>query len=393
MMVRCKMQNMISKDCILARRFDTAQAVRLTLADTSIFKVEDVDSAPENVWIAPALFDPQINGFAGVDFQREGLTLEELSTAANGLRAAGCGQFFFTLTTDEWPVLLARLKHARALRAQSTELQSAIAGWHIEGPFLSAEPGYHGAHDPKLMLNPTAERIRELRAAAGDDPLLITVAPERDGAIEAIELAASLKIAVSLGHTDASAATLAAAVKAGATGFTHLGNGCTQALDRHDNIILRVLETPGLCASVIPDAIHVSPAMFRLIHARTDRPDDSATVCYTTDAMSAAGAPPGRYRLGKIELEVGADRVVRMPGRTNFAGSALRPVDGVFMAAKMLNCTWQDAWKCASLATRRYAGLSVKQQGMPFCVLTVDGNEFKSGQLYADGKKTEILKS
>ena len=384
---------MFGREHILARRFDTAQPVRLTLADASIFNVDEVDSAPENMWIAPALFDPQINGFAGIDFQRDGLTVEELSAAANGLRAAGCGQFLFTLTTDKWPVLLTRLKHARALRTQSAELQSAIAGWHIEGPFLSAEPGFHGAHDPKLMLNPTPERIRELRAAAGDDPLLITVAPERAGAIEAIELAASLKIAVSLGHTDASAATLAAAVKAGATGFTHLGNGCTQALDRHDNIILRVLETPGLCASLIPDSIHVSPAMFRLIHAGTGRSEGAASVCYTTDAMSAAGAPPGRYRIGKVETEVGADRVVRMPGRTNFAGSALRPIDGVFMAAKMLDCSWQDAWTRASLATRRYAGLSVKQHGQPFCVLTVDGNEFKSGQLYSNGKSIEILKS
>lgn len=376
---------MFGKECIFARRFDTGATVRLTLVGNVLASIEPAESAPEHTWFAPALFDPQINGYAGIDFQRDDFSIDDLLKAVRGLRQAACGQFFFTLTTEDWAILLTRLARARSLRNESKELASAIAGWHIEGPFLSAAPGFHGAHDPSMMLDPTPDHIRELRAAAGDDRLLITIAPERPGAIKAIALAVSLNICVSLGHTDAPADILAEAVQAGATGFTHIGNGCTQALDRHDNILVRVLDTPGLFPSIIPDAIHVSPAMFRLLNTALPMRH-----CFTTDAMSAAGAPAGRYRIGKIETEVGTDRIVRMPGKTNFAGSALRPIDGVFTAARMLNCSWRETWFRSSLAARRYAGLSNQPDGLPFCVLHIEGNTFKGGSIFADGQRIEI---
>jgi N-acetylglucosamine-6-phosphate deacetylase len=131
------------------------------------------------------------------------------------------------------------------------------------------------------------------------------------------------------------------AVRAGATGFTHLGNACPRELDRHDNILWRVFETPELLVSLIPDGIHVAPPLFRLAH----RVLDEQSIYYTTDAMSAAGAPPGRYPLGRLELEVGADQIVRQPGKSNFAGSAVKPIDGVFRAAEMLGQSWRDVWK------------------------------------------------
>src|SRR5207302_6592169 len=141
----------------------------------------------------------------------------------------------------------------------------------------------------------TSEKLTELSEIARDEPLLLTLSPEREGAIEAIHLAVSKGMKVSLGHTNASADILRQAVKAGATGFTHLGNGCPRELDRHDNILWRVLETPGLMVSLIPDQIHVSPPLFRLL----DRELSADLIYYITDAMSAAGMPPGRYKLGK----------------------------------------------------------------------------------------------
>src|SRR5262249_52232917 len=159
--------------------------------------------------------------------------------------------------------------------------------------------------------------ILELREITGNDPLLLTLSPERAGALEAIALAKSRGIRISLGHTNASAEVLRQAVKAGATLFTHLGNGCPRELDRHDNILWRVFETAGLTVSLIPDRIHVSGPLFRLVH----RVLGGDSIFYTTDAMAAAGAPPGRYRIGALEVEVGADQVVRQPGKPLFAGS------------------------------------------------------------------------
>ncbi|MBM3871672.1 MAG: hypothetical protein FJ392_12030 [Verrucomicrobia bacterium] len=96
-------------------------------------------------------------------------------------------------------------------------------------------------------------------------------------------------------------------------------------------------------------------------------------IYYTTDAMSAAGAPPGRYTIGAIELEVGADQIVRQPGRPNFAGSALKPVDGITRAAQMLGKSWRDVWPHFSERPAELMGLPNKiAVGQPadFCLIT-----------------------
>ena len=345
---------MQSEGEITAWHYQTQQPVCVRWREGRLTEVlAATTTPPKDLWVAPGLFDLQVNGFAGVDFQQDGLQEEELLTAARGLHRHGCNRFLLTLITDSWPRLTSRLRHLRKLRAGCPELESAIAGWHVEGPFLSDEPGFHGAHDRELMLDPRPEHVRELRELTGQDPLLLTVAPERKGAIEAISLAHSLGIRISLGHTNASAARLQEAVSAGATGFTHLGNGCSALLERHDNILWRVLETPGLIVSLIPDRTHVSPALFRIIHRQLG----GNSICYVTDSMAAGGSGPGRYRLGTLDLEVGEDRVVRQPGSPYLAGSALNPAEGVQFAAQMLNCPWQDCWRRLSDQPARFMGL------------------------------------
>jgi N-acetylglucosamine-6-phosphate deacetylase len=383
---------------VCGRHFTTGELIRLRWENGKITDMERIEAgrsatgstqsatgATSEVWIAPGLFDAQVNGYGGVDFQQDDLKVGDLVTAARQLRNAGCTRFLPTLITDEWTKLMGRLRHLRELREQSAELQSAIAGWHIEGPFLSTEPGFHGAHDPALMCDPTPEHIRELRSITENDPLLLTLAPERPGAIEAIEDAVSRGIKVSLGHTNASAEILLRAVKAGASSFTHLANGCPRELDRHDNIVWRVFETPDLMVSLIPDRIHVSPSLFRILHRNLVLD----WIYYVSDAMSAGGMPPGRYQLGKLELEVGRDQVVRQPGKPLFAGSALRPIDGVFRAAEMLSWPWQQAWPRFSEAPARLMGLRnelLVGGRADFCVVRVNGrNELVELRTHAAG--------
>src|SRR6266545_1605684 len=146
---------------LCARHYVTGQPVRVRWQAGRIVAVDPATKeAPPDTWIAPGLFDVQINGFAGIDFQRVDVALAELVTATRALRAAGCTRYLLTLITDDWPRLVARLRHLRALRGQSPELRRAIAGWHVEGPFLSAEPGFCGAHDPTLMRDPTPKDLR-----------------------------------------------------------------------------------------------------------------------------------------------------------------------------------------------------------------------------------------
>jgi N-acetylglucosamine-6-phosphate deacetylase len=371
---------------ICARHYLSGESIVLRWREGKITSLTPVaDPPPRDLWIAPCLVDLQINGYAGIDFQQDSLTIDQLLQAQDGLLAAGCSRWFLTLISDEWPRMMSRLRHLRALRQQSPELQAAIAGWHIEGPFLSAEAGFAGAHNPGVMCDPAPSHLHELREISGADPVLLTLAPERLEAISMIALARSLGFTVSLGHTNASIKRLTQAVKAGAACFTHLANGCPRLLDRHDNILWRVFEMKGLKVSLIPDAVHVSPALFRLIH-RHLAPE---SIFYTSDAMAAAGAPPGRYTLGSLTVEVGEDQIVRLPGSPLFAGSALEPMAGVFRAAEMLESSWRPVWHRFSVRPAQLVHLSSGLEvGAPatFCLLRVTPeNWLEEMQLYLQG--------
>jgi len=373
---------------VIARDYRTGKPVEVSWADGVITGIVQMDEGTAtNLWLAPLLIDVQVNGYAGVDFQQDNLTEADLLKAVRGLQTDGCGQILLTLITDEWSRLLARLKHIRALRNANAELQAGIVGWHIEGPFLSPEPGFKGAHNAAVMCDATVKHIDELLAVTEGDPVLLTVASERAGSIEAIRYAASKGIKISLGHTNASAESIAATTQAGAVGFTHLGNGCPRTLDRHDNIVWRVLDQQALTVGIIPDRIHVSPEPFRLFY----RTLGAEKIYYTTDAMAAAGAPPGRYRIGAVEVEVGADQVVRLPGQQNFAGSALKPIEGVQRTAEMLGEAWPTVWPCFSTVPARMMGLDIGLEtgkAASFCLVETDeADRPKRIQVYLNGEE------
>lgn len=371
---------------IIAWHYAREEPVKLRWADGQILRLDPAPHfPPRTLWVAPPLIDLQVNGFAGVDFQADDVSLGALEKAVRELHAAGCARFFLTLISDEWPRLVSRLRRLRDLRKKSALLREGIAGWHVEGPFLSAEAGFCGAHPPEVMCDPTAGHLKELRQAGGDERLMITLAPERLDAIAMIAMARELGMIVSLGHTNAPRKRLLQAQKAGATAFTHLGNGCPRELDRADNVLWRVFETPGLKVSLIPDGIHVTAPLFRLAHKAL--PPDS--IFYVSDAMAAAGAGPGRYRIGRLELEVGEDEIVRLPGTGNYAGSALRPIDGIFRAAEMLRCNWREVWPRFSHTPAALAGLPcalVAGGPADFCLLKVtEENVLDELRLYING--------
>ncbi len=372
--------------------YRTGEAVRLTCADGKITSLAPLGGvAPDGLPVLlPPLVDIQVNGFAGVDFQNDTGTRADLEKAANGLATAACSRFLLTLITDRWDRMLARLKHFRALRAESPLLTRRIAGWHLEGPFMSATPGFHGAHPPEFMVAPTPARLREIKAVTGDDPVLLTIAAEWPETPEAIRCARELGFHVWLGHTDATVEQLSAAVAAGAEGYTHLGNGCPPLLHRHDNIVFRVLDEAGLCASIIPDRIHVSPLLFRLFH----RALDPARICYTTDAISAGGAGPGIFPLANMQVEVGADGIVRQPGKANYAGSSLAPLEGVRRAAEMLRRTPQSVWDFFSTQPAKFIGLPpALVAGAPadFCLLAKQGKSTRVEIHFAGEAVREVI--
>ncbi len=304
---------------------------------------------------AAGLFDFQVNGFGGVDFQRDNLTSTEFAHAVAALRQHGTSGIFATLITDEIDALCRRFAALEKLCATVPSAGAAILGYHLEGPWLSPTPGYRGAHPAGPMRAPTFADYERLQAAAHGRLRLITLAPEWPGSAEFIAAVTQQGVHVSLGHTNASEAEIDAAIRAGARFCTHLGNGCPLELPRHDNIVQRLLARDELTACFIPDGIHLPKGVLK----NFVRAKPTGRVLFTTDAMAGAGAPPGRYTIGPHLITVGADGVARQPGEKNFAGSTLTPDVGVRHIADWLNLTPEAAYHLWSTAPAAAFGITL----------------------------------
>ncbi len=286
-----------------------------------------------------SLLDIQVNGFAGVDFQQPSLSAAELRRAVDVLAAHQTRRFFATLITDAVAALCAKLENLERLRAADPAVAESLCGYHLEGPWLSPQPGFRGAHDAEHMGPPEPGAFDRLQAAANGNIRLVTLAPEWPGSAPFIRHVTAAGVQVSLGHTDASDADIDAAVAAGAQFCTHLGNGVPIQMHRHANVMQRLLARDELTAFFIPDGIHLPPSVLRNFY----RAKPAGKALFTTDCAAPAGAPPGRYRMGQVEMEVGDDRIVRLPGTQHFAGSALCPDEGVRNLQRWLGLDLQAA--------------------------------------------------
>jgi N-acetylglucosamine-6-phosphate deacetylase len=301
------------------------------------------------------LFDFQVNGFGGVDFQRDDLTVAQFDHAVATLRRHGTSGIFVTFITDELEALARRFAAFEKLCAVSPASATAVLGYHLEGPWLCPAPGYRGAHPAAPMHAPSLAEFERLQAAANGRIRLVTLAPEWPGSPEFIAALARTGVHISLGHTDATEAQIDAAVRAGARFVTHLGNGCPLQLHRHDNIVQRLLARDDLIACFIPDGVHLPPFVLRnLVRAKP-----AGRILFTTDAMAGAGAPTGRYTIGPHEIDVGADRVARQPGGQGFAGSTLTPDEGVRNLTTFLGLSPESAHALWSSAPAAAFGLTL----------------------------------
>lgn len=266
------------------------------------------------------MFDLQVNGYAGTDFNREGLTPEALHHACERLREDGVAAVLATFITDDLDKMARRMKALADLRARDQLAMEVIAGIHVEGPFINAEKGYVGAHPPHAVKPASVEHAKRLLEATGGLAKLVTLAPECDAGFATTEWLANQGICVSAGHCNPSRDVLAAACDHGLKMFTHLGNGCPMQMHRHDNIINRALSLRDrLWLCFIPDGVHVE--FFALQnYLRSAGLEHSI---FVTDAISAARLGPGRYSLAGWDILIGDDLVARSPDGSHFVGSTV----------------------------------------------------------------------
>jgi N-acetylglucosamine-6-phosphate deacetylase len=294
----------------------------------------------------PGLFDLQVNGFGGIDFNAPGLTRDAVSEALERMQRTGVTRCLPTLITSSFEQFAAS---AGVLASVSSP---ALAGIHMEGPYLSPEDGARGAHPRESVRPASVEDFARRQDAAGGRIVLVTLAPEVPGALALIERLATIGVRVAIGHTAATPQQIGDAVAAGATLSTHLGNGCAQVLPRHPNVIWEQLATDDLLASFIVDGHHLPPATVKAM-VRAKDPERTILV---TDAIAAAGSPPGRYTIGDVTCTLAADGRVSLPGTPYLAGSSLTLDLAIANTVRFTGLPIDSVIPMASTLPARYLG-------------------------------------
>ncbi|MFI5454728.1 MAG: N-acetylglucosamine-6-phosphate deacetylase [Isosphaerales bacterium] len=285
----------------VARDYRSSSWIELDLAEGLLGSVRTINGptevTPADDWVAPAFWDIQVNGRGGHSFSSPDLTVEQAAAIVREQAILGTARLCPTLITAPHEHLLHGLRTIASACDSFPDVAARVIGIHLEGPFISELDGYRGAHPASAIRDPDWELFQELQQAAGHRIALMTLAPERTGAIEFIRRATSCGVVIALGHTAAAGPSIRAAALAGARLSTHLGNGIASPLPRHPNPIWDQAGLDELWASFIADGHHLDPATLRVLA----RAKGSARTILVSDASPLAGLPPGVYGEWAIE--------------------------------------------------------------------------------------------
>jgi N-acetylglucosamine-6-phosphate deacetylase len=306
-------------------------------------------------WIAPALFDLQINGCLGISFNSPTLTTAQVRTVVDECRRHGIGGLLPTLVTSSFEAIAHGFRTLRQACETDPVVGAAVPGFHLEGPYIAPDDGPRGAHSREHVRDPDIDEFRRWQDAAGGRIRLVTLAPERLGALQFIEQVSQSGVVVAIAHTAATPAQIRDAVAAGARLSTHLGNGCHAMLPRHESYIWEQLAADGLWTSLIPDGHHLPDSLIKVI-VRVKTP---ARTIITCDASSLAGMPPGRYGEWGTELEVLPGGKVVVPDTPFLAGSGVFTDTCIGVIMRAAGVSLAEAIDMASARPRELLGLPV----------------------------------
>ncbi|MDO4550252.1 MAG: N-acetylglucosamine-6-phosphate deacetylase [Planctomycetia bacterium] len=292
--------------------------------------------------IAPGIVDLQVNGFAAADFNDPALTLDGYIHALQVLRKMNVTTVLPTLITNDAKALAQQLALLESFRqtCQNKKIKDLASApmYHLEGPFISSEDGYRGAHPLEFVREPTAESLMEVlpmwMEASNYRLGIMTFSPHMDSAADFLSVLRKNDILPAFGHTHASAENIHnAALKyqeiENRTPIlaTHLGNACPPLLPRHENPIWALLSEDSIWISMIADGFHLPPDMLKVFW----RMKGEKTIL-VSDATQFTSMPPGKYK-----TFIGGDVTLTPEGKL-FLTQAPKMLAGAARSA-------YDAWK------------------------------------------------
>jgi N-acetylglucosamine-6-phosphate deacetylase len=261
--------------------------------------------------LAPGFIDAQVNGFDGLDVNAADVSPETMIGLTRRLASIGVTTWTPTIVTASENDILLRLSAIAEARRLDARTTSAVPDVHLEGPFLSDRDGPRGVHNAAVMRPIDVDEVQRWMATGA--PIgIITVSPHSDSAPRRIAEIVSLGIRVAIGHTHATPDQITAAVDAGASLSTHLGNGIAAELPRHPNPIWTQLADDRLTAGLIGDGHHLPLETLEVfLRAKTVR-----RAFLVSDSTDIAGRPSGRYK-----SSVGGTVELSASGRLGYVGT------------------------------------------------------------------------
>ncbi len=323
--------------------------IEIRLTDGRVQTIHEVDSVNSEVWITPALIDIQVNGFAGFDLNVATVTSEDVSAMVRALWRVGTGFLCPTVVTGSFEGIGNSLRAILKACEVDSRVAHSVLGIHLEGPYISAEDGPRGAHPLEHVREPDWDEFQRWQDIAEGQITIVTLAPEKKGAIPFIEKLVANGVVVALGHTAASGDDIRTAIDAGAKLSTHLGNGAHALIRRHPNYIWEQLGADELWASLIVDGHHLpAPVAKSMIRAKTlDR------CLLVSDAVALAGMQPGIYQFAGKSVELTTERCVRLVGTEYLAGSAIELARGIENSVRFAGISLKEAVSLATLQPMR----------------------------------------
>lgn len=338
----------------VGRRYDSLEPVKICVLNDKIVSVTNFTEIGRKLpFVAPGLFDIQVNGAVGVEFSSSKLTEEGVIAVLDKMLHDGVFRICPTLTTNAPETMIAASRIiANALKKQP-EYAPIVWGIHLEGPFISTAEGAIGAHPKKYCLPYSKELFEHIQQAACGIVKIVTLSPEYPNAGEFVEYLHSQGILVAIGHTNADNRQLNLAIDAGSTLSTHLSNATRHLLPKWENYFFAQLADDRLVASIILDGFHISPQLARAIV----RCKGLEHLLLISDQSPLAGFPPGKYSMELCDFEIQSNGKVTLAGDPNLLACASFPVgNGVANLMTIENLPLSKVYPLASTQPAKLLG-------------------------------------
>ncbi|MGN6426786.1 MAG: N-acetylglucosamine-6-phosphate deacetylase [Leifsonia sp.] len=325
-------------------------------------------------WLTPGFIDLHCHGGGGHPYD-DGP--DQMLAALATHRAHGTTRALVSHVANP----LASLRESLGVVADLAAVDPLILGSHLEGPFLA--PERRGAHDAAFLREPGPEMVEELIGAARGTLRTTTIAPELPNALESIGVLIEAGVVVGIGHTAADYDQAARAFEVGARLLVHAFNAMNGIHHRAPGPVMAAIENPEVTLELILDGLHVHPSVAGLLFREAP-----GRVALVTDAMAAAGATDGYYRLGGLNVTV-KDGLAVLSGTSTIAGSTLTQDVALRNAITLVGLDPVPAVTALTLAPARVLGedhrLGRLHTGYAADAVLLD-HEWRVQRVLADGR-------